>query len=91
MANLGRSHKPWTVMVCPDCGEQRLGYPCSFCGSGLSADVVEVPRPSDHRGAVEERDRLRAMLKEAHDRDKWLGEMPPIAWYDRVADYFRGR
>ena len=56
----------------------------------LDAGYVVVPA-SQLQGAVEERDRLRALLKQAHDRDKWRGEMPPIAWYDAVADYFRGR
>lgn len=39
----------------------------------------------------DERDRLRALLKRAHDRDKWQGEFPTIAWYDEVARYFKGQ
>jgi hypothetical protein len=39
----------------------------------------------------EEKNRLRALLKQAHDRDKWQGEFPTIAWYDEVARYFKGQ
>lgn len=34
-------------------------------------------------------ERLRALLKQAHDRDRWQGEFPTIAWYDDVARYFQ--
>jgi hypothetical protein len=58
-------------------------------------DLPEVVCESnaDHASAVSvleaERDRLRALLKQAHDRDKWQGEFPTIGWYDDVARYFQ--
>jgi hypothetical protein len=45
----------------------------------------------EKREAIKERDRLRALLKQAHDRDKFQGEFPTIAWYDEVARYFKGQ
>jgi hypothetical protein len=61
-------------------------------------EVTPVPEVvcesnADHASAVSvleaERDRLRALLKQAHDRDKWQGEFPTIGWYDDVARYFQ--
>jgi hypothetical protein len=60
-------------------------------GAGDRLVAVDAVPLDAYRGAVEERDRLRALLKQAHDRDGWMGQMPPIKWYDAVADYFKGR
>jgi hypothetical protein len=60
-------------------------------GTRIDWRVEALALEAQLAGAVEDRDRLRALLKQAHDRDKWQGEMPPIKWYDDVARYFRGQ
>lgn len=57
-----------------------------FCAHGIDEGLPcpFCPRASDVF-------RLRALLKQAHDRDKFQGECPTIAWYDEVARYFEGK
>jgi len=38
---IGREHR-WSILVCPDCGEERYGYPCWNCKSGKSGERVAV-------------------------------------------------
>jgi hypothetical protein len=75
-----------------------VDYPPTHRLAGQTVEVTPVPEVvcesnADHASAVSvleaERDRLRALLKQAHDRDKWQGEFPTIGWYDDVARYFQ--
>jgi hypothetical protein len=51
--------------------------------SELTGDAAEVKRLRAELSVV------RALLKQAHDRDKYLGEWPAIKWYGEVARYFQ--
>jgi hypothetical protein len=53
--------------------------------------TVEVVRTADTQGAVEERDRLRALLKQVYDRHLTGPPIAPIEWYDDVARYLGGQ
>ena len=55
----------WTIKVCRECGSNVHTDACRFTGPLTDApgDEVEVVDASTHRGAVEERDRLRAEVE----------------------------
>jgi hypothetical protein len=49
-----REHR-WSILVCPDCGEERYGYPCWNCKSGKSGERVAVVPVEAVVAAMQER------------------------------------